>query len=202
MNNRMGFVVKWWWVNVAAFLVAHVVYSLAGHGITGHHEDELTVAQYFGHTFGLVLAAPLILLAQRTVVRPYVEVSNRRIVIGTIAYVFAFWLGIALAGPPLDWFLGFTVLGAAAWIGSRGWGVRQVLLTVATVLCFGIGIFSVLLIAGALIDAGLIDPDVETTMVTHTEEWLLISGVTSLIGGFLSAWPLSYLLLRRRLPDL
>jgi hypothetical protein len=48
--SRRSFRTRWWIANAAGFTMAHVVYSLVGHGFTGSHGDQLTSAQYAAHT--------------------------------------------------------------------------------------------------------------------------------------------------------
>ena len=187
----------WWIANLSAFLVAHLLYSVIGHGFTGHHGDELTVAQYGMHTLGLAVVSLAVLFAQRHVLSTHLSVSWRKISLGVFAYVGAFWLGYETFGPPADWFFGFTVLAVWAWFGLSGASLRVVAASFAAIAGFWIGMISVLAIAGYLIENGQIDPNVPTTMRTHTEQWLFIAGVSSLIGAGLSALPVSWLVMQR-----
>ena len=111
---------RWWLANSEGFAVGLVAFSLLGHGFTGSHGDELTVAQYIGHTAGLIGAATIILAAQRRALQPLREVSGKRMTLGVLAFVAAFWFGAEAIRPPADWILGFSVLGVAAWIRRPG----------------------------------------------------------------------------------
>ena len=115
-----GFRRRWWLANSIGFGVGLVAFSLLGHGFTGPHGDKLTVAQYIGHTAGLIGAATLVLVAQRRALQPLREVSGKRMTLGVLASVAAFWFGAEAIRPPADWILAFSVLGVAAWIRRPG----------------------------------------------------------------------------------
>lgn len=193
-DSRRRFRGRWWLANASGFIVAHLVYSLVGHGFTGSHGDQLTWAQYSAHTIGLMAAALIILALQRAVLSRHVPVSRSRVLIGTIAFVVAFWLGAEAIGPPADWIFGFTVLGVATWIGLPDLTGSRTVCSVLALLGFWGGIA---VAAGAVfvcIMTGIFDPEAET-LLNHTIFWVVLGGTTGVAGGYLSGWSLGRLVI-------
>ena len=193
--ERRGFRARWWMANAAGFTIAHVVYSVLGHGVTGPHGDELTTGQYFAHTIGLIATAVIVFFLQRAALRPYVRVSPSRVILGTGAFVAAFWLGAETSGPPADWILGFTVLGTAAWIGLSNVRPFPFLTAALTVLASWAGIAVAVATMFISVRVGGFNPDSQT-LLNHTVFWVLLGGVTGIAGGYFSAWPLSRIVVR------
>lgn len=180
---------RWWLANSAGFIGGHLVYSLVGHGFTGTHGDKLTLAQYAAHTIGLITVAAILFPLQRAALRGCVQVSRARMLIGTCVFIAAFWLGAETLGPPADWILGFTVLGTASWIGQHRMRGAQALWALGAVIGFWIGIAAIYPVGRTAISLGL-NPD-SVTLFDHTILWLILGGTTGVVGGFVSAWPLS-----------
>jgi hypothetical protein len=174
--------------------MAHVVYSLVGHGFTGSHGDQLTSAQYLAHTIGLVATAVIVFALQRGALRRHVQVSRTRVAVGTAVFVAAFWLGAETTGPPADWILGFTVLGTACWIGLPNLTGSRSLSAAVTIVAFWGGIGTAAAVMFVLIRGGIFYPDSDT-LFNHTVFWVILGGATGAAGGYFSAWPLSRLVI-------
>lgn len=193
-DSRRKLRYRWWLANAAGFTVSHFLFSPIAHGITGSHGDDLTFAQNLAHTIGLIVVGLIVFPSQRAALKPYLHISTRRILISTIVFVAAFQLGAKTVRPPADWILGFTALGTAAWIGLPGLKGIKLLWTFLAVVGFWIGIVLTVPIMFAAIRAGVFDPD-SPSLLDHTVSWVLGGGLTGIIGGGVSAWPLSRLLL-------
>ena len=182
---------RWWLGNSGGFAVGLVAFSLLGHGFTGSHGDELTVAQYIGHTAGLIGAATIILAAQRRALQPLREVSGKRMTLGVLAFVAAFWFGAEAIRPPADWILGFSVLGVAAWIRRPGHEHGINIWALAVLGSYWVGICAAL--AAVITWDRALGPD-PSALLDHTTGWLIVGATTGIVGGFLSAHALSRLL--------
>jgi hypothetical protein len=182
---------RWWLANSVGFAVGLVAFSLLGHGFTGPHEDELTVAQYIGHTGGLVGAATIILAAQRLALQPLREVSDKRMAIGVLAFVAVFWFGAEAIRPPTDWILGFSVLGVAAWIRRPSLEHGKNIWALAALRSYWVGICAAL--AAVITWDRALGPD-PSSLLDHTIGWLIVGATTGVVGGLLSAHALSQLL--------
>ena len=185
------FRIRWWFANAIGFTAGHVVYSIVGHGVTGPHGDQLTTTQYLAHTLGLIATALIVFSLQRAALRPYVQVSAARIIIGTGGFVAAFWLGAETSGPPADWILGFTVLGTASWIGLSNVPRYPFVAAAITVLAVWAGIAVAVATMFLSVRLAGFNPDSQTLM-NHTVFWVLLGGVTGIAGGCFSAWPLRH----------
>ena len=184
---------RWWFANATTLTVAFVLFSLIGHGITGPHGDELTSAQDIAHTIGLIVVGLVVFPAQRLALEPLVSVSFPRILVATLLFTGVFQFGAKVYRPPADWILGFTVLGTAAWVHIQGFKGRRLVWTFATIIAFCMGMVLTTPIMFTAIRAGVFDPD-SPSLLDHTLTWVLGAGMTGIIGGYLSGWPLSRLL--------
>ena len=184
---------RWWFANAAALIIAFVFFSLIGHGFTGHHGDDLTLAQDIAHTIGLIVVGLIVFPVQRLALKPWMVVSFPRILTATLLFTAVFQFGAKAYRPPADWILGFTVLGTAAWIHIGGFKQRRLLWTFATIIAFCMGMVLTTPIMFTAIRAGLFDPD-SPSLLDHTLTWVLGAGMTGIIGGYVSGWPLSRLL--------
>lgn len=182
---------RWWLANSVGFAVGLVAFSLLGHGFTGPHEDELTVAQYIGHTGGLVGAATIILAAQRLALQPLREVSGKRMALGVLAFVAVFWFGAEAIRPPTDWILGFSVLGVATWIRRPSLEHGKNIWALAALGSYWVGICAAL--AAVINWDRALGPD-PSSLLDHTIGWLIVGATTGVVGGLLSAHALSQLL--------
>ena len=192
--DRRKFRARWWVANAAGFTVAHVAYSLVGHGFTGSHGEELTTAQYLAHTLGLIATAVIIFALQRRALANHLRVGGTRMGVATAVFVAAFWLGAETIGPPADWILGFTVLGTACWIGSPSLTRLRYWWTTLSVVAFWGGIAAAAGVMFVLIRTGVFFPDSET-LLNHTIFWVILGGVTGAAGSFFSSWPLSWIVM-------
>ena len=185
---------RWWFANAAVLSIAFLFFSVIGHGITGPHGDDLTSAQDVAHTLGLIVVGLMVFPAQRFALKPWMRVSFPRILIATLLFTIAFQFGAKVYRPPVDWILGFTVLGTAAWIHIQGLKGRRLVWTVATIIAFCMGLVLTTPIMFAAIRTGVFDPD-SPSLLDHTVTWVLGAGMTGIIGGYISGWPLSRLML-------
>lgn len=184
---------RWWFANATALIISFVFFSLIGHGITGPHGDKLTFAQDIAHTIGLIVVGFIVFPAQRLALKQWMHVSFPRILMATLLFTAAFQFGAKVYRPPVDWILGFTVLGAAAWIHIEGLKGRRLVWTVLTIIAFCMGMVLTVPIMFAAIRAGVFNPD-SPSLLDHTLTWVLGAGMTGIIGGYISGWPLSRLL--------
>ena len=188
---------RWWFANATVLTIAFVFFSLIGHGITGPHGDELTLSQNIAHTIGLIVVGLMVFPAQRLALKPWIGVSFPRILIATLLFTGVFQFGAKVYRPPADWILGFTVLGTAAWIRIQGFKGRRLVWTFASIVAFSMGMVLAAPIVFTAIRAGLFDPD-SPSLLDHTLTWVLGAGMTGIIGGYTSGWPLSRLLVSAR----
>lgn len=179
---------RWWLANSVGFAMGLVAFSLLGHGFTGPHGDELTVTQYIGHTVGLMGAAIIILAAQRRALQSLREVTGKRMTLGVLAFVAAFWFGAEAIRPPTDWIFGFSVLGVAAWIRLPNREQGKSVWALAALGSYWVGICAALALVIAWDRALGPDP---SSLLDHTTGWLIVGGTTGVVGGFLSAHALS-----------
>lgn len=193
-DSRTKMRYRWWFANVAGLIIAYLLFSLIGHGITGPHGDDLTLAQDIAHTLGLLVVGLVVFPAQRAALRPWLQVSVSRIIIGTVVFTAAFQFGAKTYRPPADWILGFTVLGTAAWLSFHGLKGLRLVWTIATTMGFWIGMALTTPVMFAAIRAGLFNPD-SPSLLDHTMTWVLGAGMTGIIGGYVSGWSLSRLLI-------
>lgn len=185
---------RWWFGNVGALIVAFVFFSIIGHGFTGSHGDDLTPAQNIAHTIGLIVVGLIVFPAQRIVIKPWRQVSGRRIIIATIVFTAAFQFGAMTFRPPVDWILGFTVLGTAAWIRLSELRGQVLIWTIATTTGFWVGMALTVPVMFTAIRGGLFNPD-SPSLLDHTITWALGAGMTGIFGGYVSGWSLCRLLL-------
>ncbi len=193
-DNRRKLRYRWWFANVVGLIIAFLLFSLIGHGITGPHGDDLTFAQDIAHTLGLLVVGLILFSAQRAALGPWLSVSAARIIVATIVFTAAFQCGAKIYGPPADWILGFTVLGFAAWVSFHGVQRQRLVWTIAAILGFCMGLALTTPVMFAAIRAGIFDPD-SPTLLDHTITWVLAAGMTGIFGGYISSWPLSLLLI-------
>ncbi|MCI0605767.1 hypothetical protein L0156_22490 [bacterium] len=193
-DNRRKLRYRWWFANVVGLIIAFLLFSLIGHGITGPHGDDLTFAQDIAHTLGLLVVGLILFSAQRAALGPWLSVSAARIIGATIVFTAAFQFGAKIYRPPTDWILGFTVLGSAAWVSFQGFKGRRLVWTIATILGFCIGMAFTTPVMFAAIRSGVFDPE-SPTLLDHTITWVLGAGMTGIFGGYISSWPLSRLLI-------
>ena len=114
--------------------------------------------------------------------------------LATLSFVAAFQLGAYAFRPPFDYVFGFPVLGVAAWIGLNELEGRRFLLTMAALASFWLGLVLIRLAVVPLIQSGVWEMD-PSSVLAHTLMWIIGGGTTAIVGGYVSGWPLSRLLL-------
>lgn len=120
-ENPRRWLLRWAAANSAGYIIGWSLFGLIGHGLTGNHDDALSLPQFIAHTAGLLVAAAVIATAHQTVFRR-LGLTNRWSVWATVAILpAAFWTGYYAAGIPFDILLAFTTIGI---IGGLAW--RQV----------------------------------------------------------------------------
>ena len=111
--------------------------------------------------------------------------SNRlRLVLGSVLFVSAFWLGWYTLGPPMNLF-SYIVLATAAWVSPRhvvGWRLFKACLVALGTLA---GTFSGVAVFGGLARVGVVTFDTQASPISHTVFWLCVGLGTGIVGGFL-----------------
>ena len=181
---------NWWFYCSLGFIVGHLLFGFIGHGFTGPHEGRPTGASAVAHTIALIVAGLTVFSIQRIGLKSWIRISNKRIIAATLIYVISFQFAAYILRPPFDHIFGMPVLGIAAWISLDKLKTSQILLIVAAVFSFWIGVIS----AGSIIE--LVVPLTgrgldSSNLLGHILSWVIGAGVVGVVGGFLSGWPLS-----------
>lgn len=184
---------RWWLYCSVGFIIGHVLFGLIGHGFTGPHEGRPTGASALAHTLGLVVVGLTVFTSQRVGLKPWLQISNKRLIIATLSYVAAFQLAAYVLRPPFDHVFGMPVLGVAAWISLDGLKGFRALLTAAVVGSFWLGVVVAAVIFEVVLPSVGWELD-SSSLTGHTMSWLIGGGAAGLVGGYISAWPLSRLL--------
>ena len=185
---------RWWLYCSAGFIMGHVLFGLIGHGFTGPHEGRPTGASALAHTLGLVVAGLTVFTSQRVGLRPWLQISKMRLIIATLSYVVAFQLAAYVLRPPFDHVFGTPVLGVAAWITLDRLKGSRALLTASVVGSFWLGIVVAAIIFEAVLPTVGWELD-SSSLTGHTMSWLIGGSAAGVVGGYVSGWPLSRLLL-------
>lgn len=185
---------RWWLFCSVGFIAGHALFGVIGHGFTGPHEGRPVGLSAVAHTTGLFVLGLLVFSLQRVALQAWLRISNTRIVVAALAFVTAFQLGAYAFRPPFDYVFGFPVLGIAVWISLDKLGRSKILFTSAVILSFWLGIVVMGIAVVPLIQSSgwTIDP---SSTLDHALMWVIGGGVTAIVGGLASAWPLSRLLL-------
>jgi hypothetical protein len=146
------------------------------------------------HTAGLFVLGIVVFSLQRIALEPWLRISNRRVLLSALTFVAAFQFGAYVFRPPFDYVFGFPVLGVAAWISLDKLKGSKFLLTSVAVVSFWLGIVVMGVAVLPLIESSgwSIDP---SSVLDHALMWVIGGGVTAIVGGLVSGWPLSRLLL-------
>lgn len=109
-TDRIGKAARWLAFNAGGFTLAFALFGAIGHGVTGDHGDALTLAQLLAHSVGLVVATPIVAIAQHVALG-----DTERRPLHWRAALFGvpvlFWAGYYGLGIPFDLLLAFTLLG-------------------------------------------------------------------------------------------
>lgn len=197
-SGSASFQRRWVSLNTAALVAGYVLYTPIAHGITGGHiGSELSGSQLAAHSLALAVVGALVACAQRRALAPFVAVTRQRVLATAILFNAAFWAGYYqpwLEGPDTDILLGYLVLGSGSWLGNVPANRHRVAALVA-LLSFPIASFVgelCLFVAFTLLQ---VTPAVDANAIQHSAFWLMVGGVTGLLGGWVSG-----LALRRMLP--
>jgi len=185
---------RWWVYCSVGFVSGHALFGLIGHGFTGPHVGRPVDGSALAHTTGLIGLGLTVFTLQRAALAPWLRISGKRVILATLAFVAAFQLGAYALRPPFDYIFGWPVLGVAGWISLDKCRGRRALLTAAALACFWLGLVALMIAVDPLLRSGawVLDP---SSLLDHTLLWIVGGGVTAIIGGYASGWPLSRLLL-------
>ena len=79
------------------------------------------MSQLAAHSIALAIVGVLVATAQRLALAKFVSVSWSRVLVATISFIIAFWVGYFqtwIEGPDTDILLAYFVLGSAVWLGN------------------------------------------------------------------------------------
>jgi hypothetical protein len=188
---------KWVLLNTGALLAGYVLYTPIAHGITGGHASrQLTPAQLTAHSIALVVVAVLVATAQRRALTGFVSLPRRRVIIASIAFPVAFWIGYYqpwINGPDTDILVGFLVLGSAVWVGNVPAKGHPAAATIA-LASFPFASFVAelcLLVAFTLLH---VTPALQRSELQHSIFWITVGGVTGILGGWFSGLAIARML--------
>ena len=94
---------RWWLYCSVGFIVGHVLFGLIGHGFTGSHESRPTGASAVAHTAGLLVLGLTVFVSHRVGLKPWLQITDKRLIIATLSFVAAFQVGAYALGPPFDY---------------------------------------------------------------------------------------------------
>jgi hypothetical protein len=172
-----SFVRAWTMQNATALLVAYVLYTPIAHGITGGHASrELSVSQLAAHSIALAVVGVLAAAAQRRALAKFVLVSWIRVLVATIAFIVAFWVGyfqMWIEGPDTDILLAYLVLGSAVWLGNVPINGHRVAAAVA-LLSFPIASVVGELFLLVAFTSLQVTPAIQTSEIQHSVFWIML----------------------------
>ncbi len=180
----------WWLYCAVGFIIGHLLFGLIGHGFTGSHEGRPIGISAFAHTVALIIGGLTVFFIQRIGLKPWLRISNSRIIYSVIIYVIAFQFAAYVLRPPFDHFFAMPVLGIALWFSFDKLKLSRIILLLTAVFSFWIGVIA----SGILIE--VVVPSLgyefdDTTLFDHVLSWVIGGGAAGIVGGFLSGWPLS-----------
>jgi len=202
MAAPQPFVKNWVKNNTIAFFIAFVLYTPIAHGLTGHHNRELTTGQVIAHSVGLVLVAVLVFLFQKRALKGYLQVSSRRIVVSVVAFVTLFWFGYFQRfipdGPDYDILFAFLVLGSGSWIGLVSFKGRPLFLLLALIAYPVASFVGQLILFTLVVGLELFELQLQTSIIDETIVWLSVGLTTGLLGGWVNGKMLARALIHPR----
>jgi hypothetical protein len=170
--------------NFVGFIIAWGIHSPLAHGLTGDHDDYLTLSQFIAHTIGLFEVGAVIALFQKRVFRRIAPVTDR-MVWTTIAFMpVMFWIGYYKAGVPYDLLLAFATIGFIGGMTLRPHLERGNLWLLANTLGFGAGLGVTAMATYPIADElmGAMDGG----LIGHTITFLYIGAVSGASSGALT----------------
>lgn len=187
---------RWMLANSVGFLIAWGVFSPLAHGLTGDHDDSLTLSQFMAHTLGLIEVGAVIALTQRMIFRRLASVGNWSVCATAVILPVTFWIGYYTAGIPYDLMLAFATIGVIGGFALRTHLQRGNLWLLANSLGF---------IAGFAITAAATYPISDHLLgafggglIGHTCLFLYIGGVGGTTSGAITGLALTTLALVKR----
>lgn len=183
--NKFNFK-SWVFINVIAFGISYSLYSLIAHGFTGGHDYELNGAQLITHTIALSFVGLIIAYFQYSQLSQLYHIKKINILLVSLFFIIAFWIGYYVSGPPLDIVLGFPVLGSFLWVFNKKIKDLNIKYKALAYLSYLIGAMT----GGFLLT--MIDRQIniidrmQDSIWLHTVMWLTLALPTAIIGGFLS----------------
>ena len=180
----------WWFYCAVGFIIGHLLFGLIGHGFTGPHEGRPTGTSAIAHTVALIVGGLTVFIIQRIGLKPWFKFTNSRITYAVILYVIAFQFAAYILRPPFDHFFAMPVLGIALWFSFDKLKLSRILLLVAAILSFWIGVIASGILIEVIVPLTGYDFD-DTTLFDHVLSWVIGGATAGIVGGLLSGWPLS-----------
>ncbi len=193
----MSFKGKWILFNTLAMLISYLFYTPMAHGITGAHGHEMNFEQIVSHCIAHAFVALALFLAQRYVLKEYIDISWRRIVLSTFAFLALFYVGyyqeFIPGGLDTDILFGYLALGSGLWIGKIPFKGNE-LASIIAVLSFPFASFIGELILFLVVSGFNIEFDVQSSAIHHSIFWITVGVTTGLLGGWIGGQALSRIL--------
>src|SRR6266540_1888018 len=114
-RGGLGLWRRWVAANTVGLAAGWAVFALVADGLGG---PEGTRRSDNAHLLGLLVAGSLVGLLQGAVLRRQASHSARAAMASGLGLAVGFMAGYALGGPPVDFLLGFTMLGIAAGVAA------------------------------------------------------------------------------------
>lgn len=185
-RGELGLWRRWVAASTVGLTVGWAVFALVADGLGG---PEGTRRSDNAHLLGLLLAGSLVGLLQGAVLRRQASKAARAAVASGLGLAVGFMAGYALGGPPVDFLLGFTMLGVvggiAQWrllrrrVRQAGWWV------LASALGFTIG--GAAGIAAVVLVADAVDQALGGGLVAFAAVLALLGAVGGTVGGAITA---------------
>ena len=187
--SKKVFLKKWITANTVGMLIAYLLYTPIGHGITGGHEHSLTTNQLIAHCIALGIVSIILFLFQKSVLKNFINISLARMAIAIASFIILFWIGyyqtIIPGGLDFDILFGYLVLGSGMWLGLISFKGKAIHFLIA-LLSFPLASFIGEVILFVVITGLKIEFDMQSSMLNHTMFWITVGVTTGLIGGWIS----------------
>lgn len=196
--DKMSFKGKWILFNTLAMLISYLFYTPIAHGMTGAHEHDMTSEQIVAHCIAHAFVALILFISQRQVLKEYIDISWRRIVLSIIVFLGLFYFGyyqeIIPGGLDTDILFGYLALGSGLWIGIVPFKGNE-LATIVAILSFPFASFIGELILFMVVTNFNIEFDAQSSVLHHSIFWVAVGVTTGLLGGWIGGQALSRILI-------
>jgi hypothetical protein len=184
----------WVAVSTVGLAVGWAVFALVGDGLGG--EDETTLRSGLAHLLGLLIAGGLVGAMHWRVLDGPTAGAVRAAVASGLGLTAGFMAGYALGGPPVDFLLGFTLLGFVGGIAQWRLLRRRVPRAGRWVLASGLGyaVGGGCGVAAVLLVADAVDQALGGGLVAFAAVLALLGAVGGATGGAITATVLVRLL--------